>query len=110
MLKTTDAGASWQPVTNGLPAGVTSLAADPQRSGTLYAGLQTGDGTGAIYETTDGGRTWNAVESGPAIATLAVDPARPTTIWAAGWAREKGTLSSLGAVRRRCGGQAGRRF
>jgi photosystem II stability/assembly factor-like uncharacterized protein len=91
VLKTTDAGASWQPVTNGLPAGVTSLAADPQRSGTLYAGLQTGDGTGAIYETTDGGRTWNAAESGSAIATLAVDPARPATVWAAGWAREKGT-------------------
>jgi photosystem II stability/assembly factor-like uncharacterized protein len=91
LLKTTDAGASWQPITNGLPAGVTSLAAHPQRSGTLYAGLHTGDGTGAIYETTDGGRTWNAAESGPAITTLAVDPARPTTIWAAGWTRRKGT-------------------
>ena len=83
VLKTTDAGASWHPIRGGLPAGVTSLAADPRQSGTLYAGLQTGGGTGAIYKTTDAGRTWSEAESGAAIATLAIDPARPTTIWAA---------------------------
>ena len=84
VLKTTDAGASWQPITNGLPVGVRSLATDPRQSGTLYAGLQTGGGTGAIYKTTDGGSTWSQVEEGAAIATLGVDPARPATIWAVG--------------------------
>ena len=87
VLKTTDGGANWQPVTHGLPADdVTSLAADPQRSGTLYAGLRTGPHTGGIYTSTDGGRSWTVVVSGAAIAALAIDPARPATIWAAGWA------------------------
>jgi hypothetical protein len=84
----TDAGGSWQRITHGLPRGVvTSLAVDPQRSGTVYAGLQTVNHTGGIYKTTNGGRTWSrAIISGAAIDTLALDPARPATIYAAGWA------------------------
>ena len=39
-LPTTDGGATWQPSTKGLPAnGVTSLAADPRRAGTVYASV-----------------------------------------------------------------------
>lgn len=83
--RTVDAGASWRPVTAGLPAGfITALAVDSQRPGTIFVALHTGYGAGAIYETTDGGRTWNLAERGPQIYSLATDPDRPETIWAGG--------------------------
>jgi photosystem II stability/assembly factor-like uncharacterized protein len=95
---TTDGGATWQSMINGLPTnGVTSLAADPRRSGTVYASMEishtyktkAGDvekPTGAIYKTTDGGQTWSEIFSGFGIERVAVDPARPSTLYAAGWA------------------------
>ena len=96
LVRTTDAGASWQPITQGLPQQVvTALTVDPQRSGTVYAGLapdviyKTGDiakSTGGIYKTTNGGDTWSRAASGITVHALEVDPARPTTIYAAGWA------------------------
>ena len=94
VLATTDGGASWQPMANGLPANdVTSLAVDPQRSGTVYAGVQinlnrvkSNAVAGAIYKTTDGGQTWSEVFSGFGVAKVAVDPARPSTVYAEGWA------------------------
>ena len=42
--------------------------------------------TGASYKTTDGGRTWSEIFSGFGIERVAVDPARPSTVYAAGWA------------------------
>lgn len=98
VLATTDGGATWQPTTNGLPAnGVTSLAADPRRTGTVYASVEISHtyktkagyvekSTGAIYKTTDGGHTWSDVFSGFGIEKVAVDPTRPSTVYAAGWA------------------------
>lgn len=93
--RTVDAGASWNPITAGLPAGfVTALAADPQRPGTIFVALHTGYGAGAIYETTDSGRTWNVAERGPQIYSLAIDPGRPATIWAGGSAVESRTKAT----------------
>jgi photosystem II stability/assembly factor-like uncharacterized protein len=98
VLATTNGGATWQSMSNGLPTnGVTSLAADPRRSGTVYASMEiphtyktkAGDvekPTGAIYKTTDGGQTWSEIFSGFGIERVAVDPARPSTLYAAGWA------------------------
>jgi photosystem II stability/assembly factor-like uncharacterized protein len=95
---TTDGGANWQPIGNGLPpSGVNSLATDPRKPGTVYASvkipheIRTNAGdlekpTGAIYKTTDGGQTWRKVFTGFGIEKVAVDPARPSTIYATGWA------------------------
>ncbi len=85
LVRTTDAGASWQPITQGLPQQVvTALTVDPQRSGTVYAGLYPQPGSlGGIYKTTNGGDTWTPAFSGILAGALAVDPARPTTIYAA---------------------------
>jgi photosystem II stability/assembly factor-like uncharacterized protein len=96
VFTSSDAGASWQPITAGLPNNVASasIAVDPQHSGTVYAGLSTyratngkyhqDPSTSGIYMTTDGGTIWTQRVSGVGIDTLAVDPARPTTIYAAG--------------------------
>jgi photosystem II stability/assembly factor-like uncharacterized protein len=97
VFTTTDGGQTWRPTAIGLPNNVTSLAADPRRPGTLYAGVdiphstktKAGDvekPTGGIYTTTDGGQTWSEVFIGFGVDKVAVDPARPSTIYAAGWA------------------------
>jgi photosystem II stability/assembly factor-like uncharacterized protein len=97
VLVTTNGGASWHPRTSGLPAHeVTSLTSSPGRSGTVYAssavGLNHADTggvyqpAGAIYETTDSGKTWTAVFSSIGVGSIAVDPGRPSTIYATGWA------------------------
>ena len=108
VLKTTNAGETWQPIAAGLPiadtrgtchclsqGGVKALAVDPRRSGTVYAALT----QGGIYKTTNGGQTWTHTTGcgvvnqqfsancrGPYLylPIVAVDPARPATVYAAG--------------------------
>ena len=95
VLKTTNAGGSWQPIADGLPIaaagrgschcqrGVTALAVDPRRAGTVYAALS----EGGIYKTTNGGQTWIHAAIGTSLLQMyavAVDPARPATVYAAG--------------------------
>jgi photosystem II stability/assembly factor-like uncharacterized protein len=95
VFATTDGGASWQHMANGLPAhDVWSLTVNPS-SGTVYASATVGlnhvgqnrvlQPAGAIYETTDGGRTWNEIFTSIGVGPIAVDPARPSTIYASGW-------------------------
>jgi photosystem II stability/assembly factor-like uncharacterized protein len=97
VFATTNGGASWQPAANGIPANdVTSLAVDPERSGTVYATVEQNlnhahptngvtKTTGAIYKTTDAGQTWTEVWSGSGVDKVAVDPKRPSTLYASGW-------------------------
>jgi len=96
VLKTQDGGRDWQPIGHGLPVkaglprggchcnnGVTTLAIDPHRPGTVYAGVN----QGGIYETTSGGRHWRRVAAkGTYYLTtmVGVDPAQPTTVYGAG--------------------------
>jgi photosystem II stability/assembly factor-like uncharacterized protein len=94
---TTDGGATWQSRANGLPPNaVTSLSPDPSRPGVIYASVdiphssKTNSGDveqpiGGIYRTTDGGQTWSELYGGLGIDKVAVNPARPSTIYAAGW-------------------------
>jgi photosystem II stability/assembly factor-like uncharacterized protein len=91
VLRTTDGGGSWHAAANGLPASsVTSLAIDPRQSGTVYASVHNTKTvaletpSGGIYQTTDGGQTWTEIWSGFGIDKIAVDPTRPSTIYAAG--------------------------
>jgi photosystem II stability/assembly factor-like uncharacterized protein len=91
LLRTTDGGASWEKLTQGLPPpGETTvnsaLSVDPQRSGTVYASLyfpfDTSQKAGGIFKSTNSGDTWTQTLSSVGGA-VAVDPARPTTIFAA---------------------------
>jgi photosystem II stability/assembly factor-like uncharacterized protein len=91
LLRTTDGGASWEQLTLGLPPRgqvmvISGLAVDPQQSETVYASLyfpfNAHATAGGIFESTNGGDTWTQTLSGVGGA-LAVDPARPATIFAA---------------------------
>lgn len=61
VFKSTDRGASWNAANQGIPLepfpqfalNIRSLAVDPLRPGTLYAGA-----AGALYKSTDGAATW----------------------------------------------------
>lgn len=56
LLRSTDAGATWTAIQNGLPPSLGNLAVDPLQAGTIY----TASG-GDIYKTVDGGSTWALV-------------------------------------------------
>jgi len=78
----TNAGASWRSIVSGTPKrDISSLVVDPRRSGTAYLveGLRSD-----ILKTIDGGHTWAHVGLlGFPILAFALDPARPTTMYAA---------------------------
>jgi Divergent InlB B-repeat domain len=60
---------------------ITALAIDPLTPTTLYAGTE---GSG-VFQSTDGGSSWRAVNAGltnPFVTALAIDPLTPTTLYA----------------------------
>jgi len=60
-------------------ADVISLAIDPSRPATLYAGT---NGSG-VFKSTDGGGNWAAVSTGltsSTVSALAIDPSAPDTL------------------------------
>ena len=72
VYKSTDSGKSWEQKNSGLPnAAVTSIALDPNHSGTVFVGLdgqkpsrdaiKNIDIVGGIYKSTDGGKNWKAL-------------------------------------------------
>ena len=83
IVKSTDRGASWTPMNEGLLNTTVSLIAlsDPSGS-TLYATSSGGEGT---YKSTNYGNTWiNLTANGithPFADELAVSPTDPQTIW-----------------------------
>jgi photosystem II stability/assembly factor-like uncharacterized protein len=63
------------------PLSIRSVAADPRRSGTLYAGT-----AGGVSISHDRGATWKQVLREPrGIDALVFDPSLPGTIWAGGY-------------------------
>jgi photosystem II stability/assembly factor-like uncharacterized protein len=93
MSKSTDGGASWSALNSGLPMTtmyvmnsapfypVSTLAIDPQNPSTIYAGT----GASGVFQTTDGGANWYAVNSGLttlSVSTLAIDPQNTNTVYA----------------------------
>jgi photosystem II stability/assembly factor-like uncharacterized protein len=74
LYKSTDGGASWTQLTNGLPArighiGLSISAAAPRR---VYANVDSAPGLGGIYRSDDAGATWTHLD-------------REQRIWQRGW-------------------------
>lgn len=92
-FKSTTGGASWSAANSGLPADgfVGALAIDPQTPTTLYVGSRgfyLGSASFDLGKSTDGGATFVSITNGikpgsGTIATLAIDPVTPTTVYAA---------------------------
>ena len=88
IVKTTDGGVTWSEMNRGIGRRmVNGLAVDPTSSDTVYAatfreGYQ--EGSGSVFKTTNGAASWSEIKreklaSGEAVA---VDPRKPTTIYA----------------------------
>ena len=82
VFRTTDGGANWSAVNNGLShLRIRTLAIDPIDPMRVYAGS---DGSG-VFQTTDGGAHWSAVNDGldkPNVRSLMIDPTDPMTVYA----------------------------
>jgi photosystem II stability/assembly factor-like uncharacterized protein len=88
----TSAGLDLPALTNGSSApGVTALSVDARMSSTVYAGLNSQSDGGkwggatsyrrAVYKTTDGGKTWRALDV--IGQPVAISPVGPPTVYAA---------------------------
>lgn len=82
LYKTTDGGANWFPITNGIGAikNFLSFAMSPVDPNTIYAGSSfqvTGStGPSAIYKSTDGGANWFLSSNGLPNTTADINPVR----------------------------------
>ena len=86
LFQSTDGGVSWSASGSGIASGaVGAVAVNPANPRMLYAGTFLGDtnlGTGAVYQSRDGGSTWTAVDSGLAgVMQLAIDPQNPLNVY-----------------------------
>ncbi len=96
--KSTDGGLTWSSKNRGIANSVvTSVAVDPLRPGTVYAGIRFG-----ISKTENGGLTWNALELGVEeaieIVDVLVDPGSPNTVYAASNDGHVGRSTDAGAT------------
>jgi photosystem II stability/assembly factor-like uncharacterized protein len=113
LYRSSDGGRSWQRLTDALgDTDVFAIAVDPDHPTTLYIGT----GGGGVLESADGGASWQRVSTGlpritskgttvtgkvvsvtetVVVTALAVDPAKPTTLYAA--TGERGIFRSTDA-------------
>jgi photosystem II stability/assembly factor-like uncharacterized protein len=80
LYKTRDGGGSWSRVNVGVAHGVTAVAADPQRSGVVFAAF----GDAGIFTTANAGRSWKRLSGAPSgsVRVLAIDPVDTATLYA----------------------------
>src|SRR5882724_10520068 len=93
VYKSIDGGESWTHM--GLPKSerITRIRVDPRNSDTVYVcapgKLWSDSPDRGLYKTTDGGRTWDLILTGPNLSTgcstIAVDPKNPDVLFAGLW-------------------------
>ena len=92
VFKSTNGGKNWAPMNNGLNSlFIRAVVIDPQNPSTLYVAAN-GFGGGpndGVYKSTDGGASWNLRKTGLTNipVSLAINPATPTILYAAGSGR-----------------------
>ncbi len=90
VFKSTDLGATWQPINEGLTSrGVHDLVIHPHDSQVLLAAINDArPGAVGIFRSEDGGASWVRSDTGLAssgVLKLAFDPLYPSTVYAATW-------------------------
>jgi photosystem II stability/assembly factor-like uncharacterized protein len=103
LYKSIDGGATWKPITTGLPTaedglsriGIAIAPSNPKR---MYLNVETKKDKAGIYRSEDGGESWQLVNSdhriggrGPGAMGIAVAPDNPDTIYVANTASWKST-------------------
>jgi uncharacterized protein (TIGR03437 family) len=100
VAKTSNAGASWNPISTPADFGLQSVAVDPNTEGTVYASSLGGEfyfgflsggfsQPAAVYRSADAGNTWQQLANvAPSQPGLVIDPStKPATIYAGAAAR-----------------------
>jgi MYXO-CTERM domain-containing protein len=90
VFRSSDAGATWSQLTNGIPAQAASdIVMAPGDPNTMYAaiGLNPGDPSNGVYKTTNGGDTWTRLAGGLPTEnvgriSLAIAPSRASRLYA----------------------------
>ncbi len=80
LLVSEDRGESWTSLSSGLPGAVQTLAPDPGRPDTLYAGTA----EGGLFHSTDKGASWQRIDAGlpdSPIRRIVVDPHAAQELW-----------------------------
>lgn len=77
VLKSTNDGASFEAVNNGLDAlSITAMAMDPRDADVVYVSTLSD-----VYKTTDGGASWHKTNGPAGVVTFAMDPSNPEVIY-----------------------------
>jgi photosystem II stability/assembly factor-like uncharacterized protein len=116
LWKTTDAGTTWKPVTDGqlTSSSVGAIAVSESNPDVVYIGMgetelrgniMQGDG---VYKSIDAGKTWKkaGLADTQAIARIRVDPANPDIVYAAALGHPYGPNTERGVFRSTDGGQS----
>jgi photosystem II stability/assembly factor-like uncharacterized protein len=93
IYKSTDGGESWTNVGLGKTERITRIVVDPRSSDTVYAcapgKLWSDSPDRGLYKTSDGGKTWDLILTGPNLSTgcstVAIDPKNPDVLFAGLW-------------------------
>ena len=113
--KTNDAGATWQPLTDGTPiSSVGALAIAASDHNVIYVGtgeaaprgdMTYGDG---VYKSVDGGKTWSHIGLADSrqIGALIVDPRNADTVLVAAFGHAFGPNTERGVYRTTDGGKS----
>ncbi|MBV9879003.1 MAG: glycosyl hydrolase, partial [Gemmatirosa sp.] len=119
LWKTTDAGETWTPVTDGKigSASVGAVAVSESNPDVVYIGMgescirgniMPGDG---VYKSTDAGKTWTHVgfSNSDAIARIIVDPTNPDVVYVASFGKYGGPSEERGVFKSTDGGKTWKR-
>jgi photosystem II stability/assembly factor-like uncharacterized protein len=93
IYKSVDGGESWKNMGLGKTERITRIVIDPRNTDTVYAcapgKLWSDSPDRGLYKTTDGGKTWDLILTGPNLSTgcssVAMDPRNPDVLFAALW-------------------------
>lgn len=82
LYRSTDQGATWTDITNGLPRSVLDITVDPSDSRNIFVTTH----IYGAYRSSDGGMTWSEMKNFPDIGAydIEVDAASPNILFAAG--------------------------